>query len=137
MSVKDKTRKLEPFWFDGGPLPIRLCYTPTPEAWKIAIEQMGLSVENEPYPENSGRCTVFDGIKWPELTAIVVINRRKGVSNVQVAGLIAHEATHVAQQLARKMFPYDDAARLDSETEAYLVHWATQNIFSAYMEHGK
>lgn len=134
MTRKPVLRKNEPFWFDGGPLPFKLCFAANAEAWKIAIEQMKLDPEVEEYPSNSGRCTTFNVAVWSELTAVITINRRKGVSMDQIAGLIAHEMTHVAQQLARYMFPYDDLARLDAETEAYLIQWGTQNILSAFKE---
>lgn len=138
MTKKPKLRKHEPFWFDGGPLPLKLAYCATVEAWNIAIKQMGLDPAVETYPDNAGRCTTFDGIAaWPELTVLITINRRKGLSNVQIAGLIAHEAMHMVQELTRKMFPYNEHARLDQETEAYLIQWATQNIYGAYLEHGK
>lgn len=124
--------KNDPFWWDGGPLPIKVAYAPNKKAWKIALKQIGLKPDVEPYPENAGRLTTFMGTKFPELVAIVTLNNTRQFDVDSIAGLIAHEATHVAQELARFVYPYNDKARLDAETEAYCVQWVTMNVLAAY-----
>lgn len=127
-------REAGPFWFDGGPLPIKLCYAPDKAAWKYALKSC--EIKPEPYPKTAGHCTTWDKTltKFPELVIIITVNARKELAQSQIVGIIAHEATHALQFAMQSMHPGYDVER-HQELEAYFVQWATQNIYAHYLDY--
>jgi hypothetical protein len=134
MSQLNKPREAGPFWFDGGCLPVKVCYAPDKAAWKYALKSC--DIKPEPFPKSSGRCTTFDKTlsKFSELVVIITFNIPDGLHVSQIIGLMAHEATHAMQFTMQSMHP-DYAIERHNEVEAYFIQWVTQNIYSHYCEY--
>ena len=74
-------------------------------------------------------------VHWMEpdgmgLTCIVCVRIREGITGIQVAAMLAHEATHVFQRFC----DYIGETAPSVEFEAYSIQSITQNLMYAYSQ---
>lgn len=91
-----------------------------------------LGCTGEPYPDSAGRCTTFekkDGIGG--LTIIVTLGpAAEHATELEIAGLICHEATHVWQYVRENMGETDPS----KEFEAYAMQAIFQSLYQAWLD---
>lgn len=128
MAVIRKKRLDRVIWLDRGWQPVYIGFCPSEAAWKHAMKRMGLP--HEPYPESAGKVTIFvlDGKR----TCIMTLRDRVEETNnrVEIAGLLAHEATHVKQQICDHI----GEATPSDEFEAYSVQAIFQGFYQAWLD---
>lgn len=115
-------------WIDRGWQPVYIGFCPSEKAWKHAMKRMGLP--HEPYPDSDGRLTRFarDG----KTTLIMTLGEsgEEEHSRVQIAGLLAHEATHAKQMICDHIG--EDSPSM--EFEAYTVQAIFQAFYQAWLD---
>lgn len=101
-------------------LPVHVFYVSNKKSWKKEMKALDV---DEPWPSTAGRCT-FIGKKDKEARIYITIPKYKKHSKEQVAGLVAHEATHAADFIFQEIgetFP-------SAEFRAYLTQYITQGV---------
>lgn len=121
---QDKVERV--IWLDRGWQPVYIGFCPTKVAWKRAMK--GLKSEDTPYPNNDGCVTrfKFDG----KVTAIVTLGDVGDQSRVSIAGLLAHEATHVWQMVREAIGENEPSA----EFEAYSIQCIFVGLYQAWLD---
>ncbi len=117
------------YYYNLGFLPTYVGYCPNKKSWKKEMERLG--IKDEPYPETHGRCTRF--IKDSDHTVIICINPREETTEVQVVGLIAHEASHAVDYICEDIGEVSPS----SEFKAYLTQFITQNVYENWKNESK
>lgn len=119
-----------------GPWPMYLGFTTSEDDFGKEMER--LCVSNPPpfLGSDHAHATLhtFDAPSFSGLTCIITMEkqpRKKAVE--QIAGLLAHEATHVAQLL----WEYIGEDRPGKEAEAYLVQSVTQFCMQQLLDTGR
>lgn len=113
-------------YFDPGPWPIHIGFTTSEAAFKKEIKRLKCSPTQFLISDHASATTHFlEGDKG-SYCAIICLGNCNEFDLCQVAGLIAHEATHVAQHLWRRIGEHDPG----DEAEAYLVQFITQQCLS-------
>ena len=113
----------EPYitYFNMGPWPIYVGFTQSKKGFAKEMKRLGITdcpfIAND-HSNASAHYLTKDGA----LTCIITMDKRKGRMIEQVAGLIAHEATHVAQEL----WAHIGERNPGREAEAYLVQMIVQ-----------
>lgn len=120
----------EMVWLDRGWQPASIGFCPSSVAWRKAMK--ALDCVGEPYPTNAGRMTSFERKRDGKLTLIVTLANgvEKRQNRVEIAGLLAHEATHVWQYVRRHMG--EDSP--SPEFEAYSVQAIFQGLYQAWLD---
>jgi len=120
----------EMVWLDRGWQPAFIGFCPSKVAWRKAMK--GLDCADEPYPGGAGRMTSFERKRDGQLTLIVTLGEgaEKHQRRVEIAGLLAHEATHVWQYVRRNMGEDSPSA----EFEAYSVQAIFQGLYQAWLD---
>lgn len=115
-------------WLDQGWQPAFIGFCPTRTAWNREMRKIG--VKNEPWPEAAGTTQTFE--QKGKLCIIVTLRAEAeaGHSRIEIAGLIAHEATHVWQFIRKHMGERDPSV----EFEAYSVQAIFQNLYRAWFD---
>lgn len=113
-------------WLDRGWQPVFFGFCPNEKAWKREVKRLGC--KGLPYPESDGCCTYFT--KDGKASALVTMNAREGRTRVQIAGLLAHEATHVWQEVRRQIGEKEPSI----EFEAYSVQAIFQGLYQAWLD---
>lgn len=116
-------------WLDQGWQPAHIGFCPSKAAWRREMKRLG--VKGAPYPETPGNTSTYE--KKGDLCIIVSLNEkaRGRATDVQVAGLLCHEAVHVWQFVKKNMGVFQD---VDWETEAYSVQAIFQNLYRAHLD---
>jgi len=120
-------RKDRVAWCDRGWQPVYFGFCPNERAWKREMEKMGCV--GEPYPTGTaGRCTTF--AKDSKVCLIVTIEdgAEKRHSQIEVLGLMVHEATHVWQAVRDEM----EEKAPSIEFEAYSMQAIFQSLWHAW-----
>lgn len=80
-----------PFWFDGGPIPIQLCFAPDPETRLMAFADIGCTDEPGEYLKSGGLCEILwpTMTELPEIVCIVTIAVKD--DEATIAGAMNHE----------------------------------------------
>lgn len=114
-------------WIDRGWQPVEIGFCPSETAWKREMKAKGWP--GTPYPENDASATHFthDG-QFLVLVALAE-DVEKRFSRVVIAGLLAHEATHVWQHVRRQM----QEAEPSIEFEAYAIQAIFQSLYQAWL----
>ncbi|GGL48343.1 hypothetical protein [Caulobacter rhizosphaerae] len=114
-------------WCDRGWQPVFYGFCPSEAAWKRAVRKLG--AKGDPYPAHAACCTTYS--HKGQVTCLVTLGpATKHQTRVGVAGLLAHEATHVWQQVREKM-----GERWPSiEFEAYAVQCIFQGLYQAWLD---
>jgi hypothetical protein len=115
-------------WISLGILPTHLGFAPSEKAWNRTMKRLG--VKGLPYPASAGCLTRFE--RDGSLTLIMTLGDAfdSKVSRVQVAALIAHEATHAKQMICEKIGETNPSM----EFEAYLVQAIFQGLYQAWLD---
>jgi hypothetical protein len=116
-------------WLDQGWQTAYIGFCPSKKAWNREMRRLG--VKDAPYPTTAGNTSTFEN--EGKLCILVSLNEkaRGDASDVQVMGLICHEAVHVWQFVKKHMGVFQD---VDWETEAYSVQAIFQNLCQAYRD---
>lgn len=117
-------------WLDQGWQPAYIGFCPTKKAWKREMRRMGIK-DAAAFPAASGTTNTFED-KSGKLSIIVTLAEgvEKSVSRIQIAGLLAHEATHVWQFVRKHMGEHEPSV----EFEAYSVQAIFQNLYRAWFD---
>lgn len=115
-------------WLDQGWQPAYIGFCPSRTAWNREMRKMG--VKNEPWPEAPASTQTFE--YKGALCIIVTLGPEsdRGHTRIGIAGLIAHEATHVWQYIRKHMGETDPSV----EFEAYSVQAIFQNLYRAWFD---
>lgn len=121
-------------YFSMGPWPIYVGFTMSKKAFRKEMRRLNIS----PSPDmvtnsHSNATTHFLTAPDHGLTAIIAMPKPVGRSPEQIAGLIAHEAVHVAQALWENIGERTPG----HEAEAYLVQMITQCCLQKVMDTGR
>jgi hypothetical protein len=108
-------------YFNMGPWPLYFGFTQSKKAF--AKEMKRLSIEGVDFlASDHANATVHSFTSSGCLTCVMTMGKVKDKSPEQVASLIAHEATHVAQELWAQI----GERQPGREAEAYLVQMIVQ-----------
>ena len=121
-------------YFNMGPRPLYCGFTTSRKAFRKEMKRLAVS----PLPDFHGSThanatTHFLHAKDGGFTTIITLDKPKGRTPEQIAGLIAHEATHVAQELWTNIGEREPG----KEAEAYLVQAIVQNCLQVAMKTGR
>lgn len=99
--------------------------------YKKELVRLKISPKSRPpFLSRGAHATVhfFDQTKHNHLAAIVCVGSLKGMTRGQIAGLIAHEAVHIWQEVREHL----GEDRPSSEFEAYAVQNITQRLIDSF-----
>lgn len=114
-------------YLETGPWPVRVGYCKSEEAWLRECRR--LKIKNPPpwvSPTADATCHHYDDNDGQPIS-IICCPRHKGRSVVDLAGLIAHEAVHVTQDL----WNFIGEKKPGAEAEAYF----TQSVVVFCLRH--
>lgn len=118
-------------WLDQGWQPSYIGFCPSKRAWKREMKRLG--VKDAEYPQAPGNTSTYES--KGKSCIIVSLNEKaaevRGATEIQVAGLLCHEAVHVWQFVKKHMGVFGD---VDWETEAYSVQAIFQNLYRAHSD---
>lgn len=109
-----------------GPWPVYVGFTTNPKTFKREMKRLG--VKNNPMIKNdhSDATTHYLTNKEGKLCCIIALRKpKKRHSKEQIAAIIAHEATHVVQQMQENL------GSLGIEAEAYIIQYIVQSCLIA------
>lgn len=110
-------------YFDVGQWPIYVGFVNDEAAFKREMKRIKAGDVNFAASNHADASTISmideDGV----LCVFVTLGSIKGKTFAQIAGLIAHEATHVAQSL----WEHIGETNPSRETEAYFIQFVTQS----------
>jgi hypothetical protein len=123
-------------WCDQGMFPVSYGFCPSETAWRRQMRAW--KVRGTPYPGTSGCTFPFydENDKGDEtsgyLEVLVTLDPPEDIAKdpIMVIGLMAHEATHVWQEIRSHMQEQNPS----SEFEAYAVQHITQELLSAFQK---
>lgn len=119
-------------YFNMGQWPIYVGFTTSRKAF--AREMKRLSCGKVDFLSTThANATTHTLTKDGTLTFIIAMEKQGERSVEQVAGLVAHEATHVAQRLWEQI----GESRPGDEAEAYLVQMITQSCLEIALKTGR
>lgn len=119
-------------YFNMGPWPMYLGFTQSKKAF--AKEMKRLSVVNVSFlSSDHANATVHILEKDGALTCIIAMEKGKGRSPEQIAGLIAHEAMHIVQEL----WSHIGEKVPGREAEAYLIQHIVQSCLQIACDTGR
>lgn len=118
-------------WRTRGLIHTPFCYTlcATEDSFAEVLNYLELPEEARPpfvTPGRDGTCHWFN--HGETSVAVVCIRVREGVTSIQVAGLIVHEAVHLWQEARQDL----NERAPSSEFEAYSVQWLAQSLLEQY-----
>lgn len=118
-------------YFEVASWPVYFGFTTDKKKFKKEMKRLGVKDEvHHALVRGNAGATTHILEKNGKMTIIVGIKLRKGATKSQVAGLIAHEATHVWHHINKQM----DCECPGGEHLAYGVQWLTQCMLSAIPE---
>lgn len=121
-------------YFSMGPWPIYVGFTMSAKAFRKEMRRLEINPA-PPMVSNSHSNATTHFLTAPDngLTAIIAMPKPKGRSPEQIAGLLAHEAVHVAQELWENI----GERRPGAEAEAYFVQMITQCCLQIALDTGR
>ena len=115
-------------WGNRGWTPVRFGFCPSRKAWESFTKKAGIP---EPYPEvGAARITTFDSRGGDVVCLLTMVPNWREYSKVAIAGLVAHEAVHVWQEVRKAMREENPSP----EFEAYSVQAIFQELIWAIEE---
>jgi len=111
----------------------RLALVLSEKEFSRVLKSFGLAVTKGPAwikTEHADATTHWFTPKDGQLTCVIAIRPRPGITGIQIASLLVHEAVHVFQR-------YCDCVGEDepsAEFEAYSIQQIAQNLMVAYSE---
>lgn len=114
-------------WIDRGWQPVSIGFCPSKKAWRREMRRIG---QSEPYPKNAGRASFYRH-KGSAGAIVTLGDHVEGAhSRVEIAGVLAHEATHVWQHIREEI----GEEKPSSEFEAYSVQAIFQGLYQAWLD---
>jgi len=119
-------------YFHMGPWPVFVGATCRPKAFRRELRRLGVT-QDVPFlgtPHANATTHIFE--HEGQLTLIVTTQKRGRMRKEAHAALIAHEATHVVQEIRRQLVAAASPAHegLGIEAEAYLTQYVTQEVLA-------
>lgn len=123
-----------------GPYPVTVVFAPNARAWDRAVKKFNIR-DAGPYPENAGKCLIC----WPEnrdvtntrainmVIVVTVDTTDESITPSQLAGICAHEATHVWQFMVEMIGEENPSY----EFEAYTIQSLTQGLLDSIRRYRK
>lgn len=119
-------------YFNMGPWPVYVGFTTSPKAFKREMDRLGIT--DQPFHASRyANATTHFLENRDQMTAVITMTKPKGIPVEQVAGLIAHEATHVAQAMWEQLGEREPG----HEAEAYLVQHIVQGCLQEALKTGR
>ena len=115
-------------WLDQGWQPVFIGFCPTKKAWKREMKRMGL--KDEPYLATAGRTDTFTMKGKTCIIVSLAEGVEDGVTRIQIAGLLAHEAVHVWQNIQKDIGETAPGV----EMEACSVQAIFQNLYRTWFD---
>lgn len=109
-------------YFHMGPWPFYCGFTTKPKAFRLEMERLKIKPAPDFTASTHANATTHFLEKDGVLTAVITMQNPKSRSIEQVAGLLAHEATHVVQEVWEQF----GERQPGKEAEAYLVQHIVQ-----------
>lgn len=119
-----KTRWLDRRISVPGPY---LCLCLSEHEYRIALKRIKLD-SSEPWVTQTANATTHIRHDVPGLAAIVCLGDMEGKSQIEVAGLLVHEAVHVWQEWC----VYYGEMHPGAEQEAYAIQAISQELMAEY-----
>jgi hypothetical protein len=119
-------------YFNMGPWPLFFGLATSAKAF--AREMKRLKVDGRSFQATDRANATMHWIERDGKEAIAIIAfplPTKGASNEQIAGLVAHEACHVVQQMCDA---FNQGDKLGYEAEAYLIQHITQSCLQILLK---
>ena len=113
-------------YFDAGQWPIHIGFTASEKAFKRELKRLQCEDTNFLNSDHASATTHFLDGSEGSFCAIICLGSCDNYDMSQVAALLAHEATHVAQRLWRRIGEHEPG----DEAEAYLVQFITQQCLN-------
>jgi hypothetical protein len=107
-------------YYNMGQWPLFVGFTTSEKAFKREMKRLQVSIPFIPNERSTAAAHYLE--RGGDLTVIITMRPCKGKPVEQIAGLLAHEAVHVAQQLWENI----GESKPGREAEAYLVQMITQ-----------
>jgi hypothetical protein len=128
------SRSAKTQWFLRLPMCVHYAFVPNAREWDKVVKELDDSPD--PYPTHDGltrfyeRCPTTKSRPY-RFVILVTINPRVDThkNKVEVAGLIAHEATHVWQYMREAV---NEKEKPSSELDALYIEMITRDLLSAY-----
>jgi len=120
-------------YYGMGQWPIYVGFTQSPKAFRKEMKRLAISNPPEFLGSTHANATTHVLERNGTLTCIITFGKTKGRPVEQIAGLIAHEAVHVAQELWAAIGEHKPGA----EAEAYLVQMITQCCLQDALDTGR
>lgn len=117
-------------YIDMGPWPVNVAFTQDEEAFKAEVHRLGFEDGPDLIPGYGGNAGTH---RVPTSPITFIITMQPDVRKYrfsQIAGLLAHEATHVM----RWFFKSIGEKKPGAEAEAYFVQWLTQGCLDIVEE---
>lgn len=114
-------------WIDRGWQPVSIGFCPSKKAWRREMRRIG---QSDPYPKNAGRASFYR--HKGSAGAIVTLgdHLEEAHSRVEIAGVLAHESTHVWQYVRDEI----GEEKPSPEFEAYAVQAIFQQLYQAWLD---
>jgi len=120
-------------YYHMGPWPVHVGFTNSNKAFNREMKRLGITGQSMVNAGSHATCHEFVDDNGSQLI-IVAIKTGKRWSREQVAGMIAHEATHVVEFMRGSL---QRGETLGSEAEAYLVQYITQECLATLWKTGR
>lgn len=120
-------------YFGMGQWPLYVGFTTSRRAFRSELKRLKITEPVEFHGSARANATAHNFVKDGETTVIITMDKPGKRSVEQVAGLIAHEAVHVAQSLWRDIGEESPGR----EAEAYLVQHITQCCLQEALSTGR
>jgi len=119
-------------YFHMGAYPVYLGFCTDPAAFAKEVKRLKVDADTPFLVRASAKATLHAFERKGELNFIVCMDP-KGITQEQIAALLAHEAVHAAQML----WEHIGETRPGEEAEAYLVQYIVQRCLVAMKEERK
>ena len=113
-------------YFEAGQWPIHIGFTDSEKAFRKELKRICGEKREFLLTDHANATTHFINTSDGRFCAIICLGSCENLELAQIAALIAHEATHVAQRLWQQVGERD----VGDETEAYFVQFVTQRCLS-------
>lgn len=127
------TEKPRITYFGMGPWPVYVGFTTKPKAFAKEMARLGITDPPKFVANDHSHATLHTFTAGGPITMIITAHKDDEQSPEAWAGLIAHEATHVAQLLWEHLGE-DQPGR---EAEAYIVQMVTQCCLQELFKTGR
>lgn len=120
----------EILWIDSGPYPFNIGFTMSSKALIAEFNRLGDPISKEDVMRSGSSSIVWKISPATSLNTTTICylpKPPKGVSEVQIAALLAHEALHIVQYIWEHM-----GETVRREAEAYMLQHVFQTMYADY-----